>query len=134
MRFKDQYKEQKFADWTTQEIINTDDYWRFQGHLMCCVQRGLIKMMEGYDVDDCYFMDMKSSLQDLVKVKYSEVRLGKLVEETFSQFCKFGSPEDPNYESFEDQYTNRYDPESLAILTSEEKRHLRKLLKEDKVP
>ena len=131
MRFEDQEKEVMYSDWTTEEIITTDDYWRYQGHLLSCVQRGLIKMLEGYDIDDCYFMDMKYSLQSLVNVKYSEVRLGKLVEETFSQFCKIGSPKDPNHESFEDEYTNRYDPESLAIITSEEKSHLRKLLDQE---
>ena len=49
-------------------------------------------MLEGYDIDDCYFMDMKYSLQSLVDVKYSEVRLEKLVEETFVSFAKSDLP------------------------------------------
>ena len=39
MRFEDQEKEVMYSDWTTEEIITTDDYWRYQGHLLSCVQR-----------------------------------------------------------------------------------------------
>ena len=51
MRFQDKRKEEKFADWTTKEILETDDYWRFQGGHLYSIQQSLIRLLEGYSMD-----------------------------------------------------------------------------------
>ena len=130
-RFKDRYKEVKFADWTTKEILNSDEYWSLQGGLLNCVQSNLIRLLEGFNEDDCYYQDFISSVTELKYFKRSDERLGRVFQDTFRQFCEIGSPEDPNEETFEDQYETTFDDKSLRLITDEERRHLKELLKEE---
>jgi len=130
-RFLDPCKEIKFSDWTIQEILNTDDYWMYQGGLLHIVQSNLIRLLEGFNEDDCHYQDFISSVRELKHYKRSEERLGRVFRDTFRQFCVIGTPEDPNEETFEDQYVKTYDSKSFRLITNEERERLEEILKRE---
>ena len=130
-RFKDRYKEVKFADWTTKEILNSDEYWSLQGGLLNCVQSNLIRLLEGFNEDDCYYQDFISSVKELKYFKRSDERLGRVFQDTFRQFCEIGSPEDPDEDTFQSQYETTFDSKSFRLITDEEKKHLKEVLKKE---
>ena len=129
-RFKDYAKEFKFADWTTKEILETDDYWRFYTGTLNSIQQSLIRLLEGYSMDSCECENLVGCMRSLQHYDYSDERLGRVFQDTFRQFCVIGSPEDPNEDTFQNQYKTTFDSKSFRLITDEEKRHLKELLKE----
>ena len=130
-RFKDIRKEVKFADWTTKEILETDDYWRFHTGTLNSIQRSLIRLLEGYAMDSCECENLFGCIKYLKDVPNSDERLGRVFQDTFSQFCAIGSPEDPDEDTFQDLYEPTFPINSLRLISDEERRHLKELLKEE---
>ena len=71
------------------------------------------------------------SIRSLQGYDYSDERLGRVFQDTFRQFCEIGSPEDPDEDTFQSQYETTFDSKSFRLITDEEKKHLKEVLKKE---
>ena len=91
-RFKDIRKEVKFADWTTKEILETDDYWRFHTGTLNSIQQSLIRLLEGYAMDSCECENLFGCIKYIKDVPNSDESLVRVFQDNLSKFFEWELP------------------------------------------